>query len=253
MRKLWIGVLVGVIGLVAASMALATGTQQKYSETYSSSKAGQPTASSLTLSATDPTNSGAFNQPNPARSVEIDFPPGTIVDYKTVAQCTASDLDFQNKGASACPGKTKIGSGSASANTGFPPPITEIPATITAFNGKKQLILYIVPNGGASNPFVIRAALQGSKTKPKLVTKVAPNCIPPGKPTDTPPCGGKEAPLDSFKLTVLKKTSGKGKNRKSFITTPAKCPKSKKWVFTAKLTYRDDPPKTITSTQACKK
>jgi hypothetical protein len=247
LRKLLIGAVVGVIGLVAATVALAvTGTQQKYTETFSTSKATKSAASTFNLTSNDPT--APNGQPNPARTTTIIFPKGTIINYKAVKQCSASDLDFQNKGASACPGNTKIGSGTASANTGFPPPITEIGAQVTAFNGKKVLILYIVPNNGASNPFVIRAQLQGGKTTPRLFTKVPPNCIPPGSPNTTPPCGGKEAPLDSFKLT----TNKKGTTKSPYLKTPP-CPKSKKWTFTAKLTYRDDPPKTLTSTQKCKK
>lgn len=248
MRKLLIAAVVGVIGLVAATVALAaSGTVQKYSETFSTSKGGKSAGSTFNLTASDPTNTQGNGQPNPARTTTIIFPKGTIINYKAVKQCSASDLDFQNKGASACPSNTKIGSGTASANTGFPPPITEIGATVTAFNAKKQLILYVVPNNGASNPFVIRALLQGGKTTPKLFTKVPPNCIPPGSPNSTPPCGGKEAPLDSFKLT----TNKAGKSKSPFLKTPP-CGKSKKWVFTAKLTYRDDPPKTLTSTQKCK-
>jgi hypothetical protein len=252
-RSLLIGAAVGVIGLVVTAVALAvTGTQQTYTISYTGKKPATSVGVSFSLTSKDPTNTQAFGQPNPARTVEIDFPPGAQIDSTAVPQCKATDLDFQNKGASACPSNTKVGSGTASANTGFGPPITEIPANITAYNGKNTLILYVVPQGGASNPFVIRSTITGAKSHPKLTTKVAPNCIPPGRPTDNPPCGGKEAPLDSFKLSEGKRQSGKGKKQKIYLKTPKTCPKSKNWVFSAKITYRDDPPKTLTAKSPCK-
>src|SRR5213075_1550054 len=81
---------------------------------------------SINLSASDPTNTSHFNQPDPARQLDVSLPKGLLLDTKAASTCSASDLDFQNKGSSACPSKSKVATGSAVVNTGLAPPVTKI-------------------------------------------------------------------------------------------------------------------------------
>jgi hypothetical protein len=249
-KVLGVATLVGVAALVYAAVALATGTQQSYSDVFGTKKPGKATTTTFKLSSTDPTNTAGNHAPDPARKVVIAFPKGANIDYKAAATCNASGTDFQNKGTGACPSGSLIGSGAASANTTFAS-VGEIQTTVTAFNGKNKLLLYVQPQGGAAQPFLITANVTGSKKSGfKLTTTPPPNCLPPGQP---PSCSSGEAPLDSFSLTTKNKSKGSGKNKHTFLTTPTTCPKSKKWTFTATITFKTDGTKTYTSTTPCTK
>lgn len=248
MRKvLAVAALVGTAALVYAAVALATGTQQNVTALFGTKKPGKATTVSIKLSSTDPTNTTHNNAPDPARKVVISFPKGTNFDPKAAPFCSATSNDFQNKGTGACPSKTNIGSGHASANSTFPS-VGEIQATVTAFNRKGGLFLYVQPTPGApAQPFVINATLAGSKKKGfKLTTTPPPNCLPPGSP---PSCSSGEAPLDSFSLNTKSKKSGKH----VFLTSPTTCPKSKKWPFNVTITFKTDGTKSYPASAPCTK
>lgn len=250
MRKvLLIGAAVGVLSLVGASVALATGTIQLFSASFGTKAKGKSSTLTLNLSSSDPTNP-RNHAPDPARTLVVSLPKGTDVEPKAVPQCSATALQFQQSGAGACPANTKIGAGSASVNS-TNPAVGEIPATVTAFNGKnKQLLLYVNPQP-RSQAFVIVATLSGSKKKGiKLTTSPPPLCVPPG--TAAQGCPNGEFPLDKLVLTTTKK-SGKVSGKKvGFIDTPTACPKSKKWKFSVKITFKTDGTKTFTTTAPCK-
>jgi hypothetical protein len=247
-RVLAVAALMGTAALVYAAVALATGTQQFYTDTFGTKKPGKATTTHIDLHSTDPTNTSHNSAPDPARKVVIQFPKGANIDPKAAPTCSATALDFQNKGAGACPSKTIVARGSASANSTFPS-VGEIAATVTGFNGKnKKLMLYVQPSPGApAQPFVISAAVSGSsKSGIKLTTTPPPNCLPPGSP---PSCASGEAPLDKFILNTLNKRSGKH----VFLTTPKTCPKSKVWQFKATITFKTDGTKSYTANSPCTK
>ena len=247
MRKVVIGALVGVLALVGATIALATGTQQTVTYKFGTKKPGRATTFSAVLSSTDPTNSAHNNAPDPARKVVLAFPKGTIVDSKAAPQCSASASTLSSN-PSACKSSTIIGTGSASANTTFAS-VGDIQATVTAYNATgKRLLFYIKPAPGApAQPFTITANISGSKSSGfKLTTNPPPNCLPPGTP---PSCSNGEAPLQTFKLNTMKRKSGKH----VLFTTPKTCPKSKNWKLTATITFKTDGTKTYSATSPCTK
>jgi hypothetical protein len=165
-------------------------------------------------------------------------------------QCNATDNDFQNKGDQACSSKTQVATGSAIVNTGLNPPVTRINATVKGYNGGSKLVLYVVPSG--AQPIVIRASVTGKpKSGQHIVAVVKPNCIPPGRPTDSPPCGGREAPIESFTLTTLKKSKGKGDKRRDLVTTPSSCPKGG-WEFGVKVSFRSVAPQDVRTKVPCR-
>src|SRR2546423_200057 len=235
------GIVVGVLALVGASIALAATVQTITASVKTGSgkpKAGKPGTTTINISAKD-TAKQPSQQPDPARKIDFRLPKGLDLDLKGAGKCSATDLDFQNKGDAACPKSTQVATGSAVVNTGLNPPVTRINATVKGYNGGSKLILYVVPQG--AQPIVIRSSITGKpKTGQHIVANVAPNCLPPGKPTDTPPCQGREAPIETFILTTLNKHKGSGSKRHDVLTTPPTCPK-KGWTFGVHVTFAHIP------------
>jgi hypothetical protein len=249
MRKLVVGALVGVLALAVAAIALAD-TSQTYTQKFSKNKAKASVGTVFSTDSTDTSNTANNNQPKAVRTFNIKFPAGTAVNYKAVPVCKASDDDMiQAGGKPACP-KSVIGSGSAKvrlpfANSG------DINATVTAFNNKNALVLYVDPSPIAQ-PIILRPKFKGKlKNGPTLSTVVPPNCLPPasnqGGQCQTNGQPGQEAILVHFDLTT--KAKKKGKN--ILIRAPKTCKKT--WTFKATLKYADRTSKSITSKQKCKR
>lgn len=251
MRKVLIGVSVGAVALIVAAVAMGATVQTITSSVSTGS--GKPKANKhgtlkITISAQDQANQPS-QQPNPARQIDFGLPKGLTLDTKAANKCSASDTDFQNN-ANACPSNTKVATGSAVVNTGLNPPVTRINASVTGYNGGSQLILYVVPQG--AQPIVIRAKITGKPSSGQhLKTNITPNCIPPGKPTDSPPCQGREAPIESFTLQTLSKHKGSGSKRHDLVTTPKTCPKAG-WKFSVKVTFRNIPPQSPSTQVGCR-
>jgi hypothetical protein len=245
MRKLVVGALVGVLALAVAAIALAD-TQQTYSQKFSKNKAGASVGTVFKTDSTDPANTANNKQPKSVRTFNIKFPAGTAVNYKAAPVCKEDDNALQQDSGAACK-KSIIGSGSARVRLPFPS--SDINATVTAFNAKNALILYVVPQG--SNPIVLHPKFKGNlKSGPTLSTAVPATCVPPASGD---PCrksdgsAGQEAILTHFDLKT--KPTKKGKN--ILIRAPKKCKKT--WAFKATLKYSDGTSKNITSTQKCKR
>jgi hypothetical protein len=247
-RKSLIGAGVGVICLAFAAVALATGTQQFFTFKFATPKVGKATTLSVDLHSTDPTNTAHNKAPDPARRVVIGLPKGANLDQKAAPQCTAS-ANTLNSNPNACPSNTIVATGTASANSTFAA-FGEIQATVTGYNATgKKLLLYVQPAPGApAQPFVIELAVTGSKNSGfKLSSNPPPLCLPPGTPANG--CSNGEAVLDKLILNTKSKKSGKH----VLVTTPATCPKSKKWTATAVITFKTDGPKSYSATTPCHK
>lgn len=247
MRKLVVGALVGVLALAVAAIALAD-TTQTYSQSFSKSKAGASVGTVFKTDSTDTSNTANNNQPKAVRTFNIKFPAGTAVNYKAAPVCKEDDNAMQLDGGAACK-KSKIGSGSARVRLPFQG-FADINATVTAFNAKNALILYVNPQG--SNPIILHPKFKGNlKNGPTLSTVVPPVCVPPATfvgdqcQNNGQPAG--EAILTHFDL----KTKPKKKGKNVLIKAPKKCKKT--WTFKATLKYGDGTSKSITSKQKCKK
>jgi hypothetical protein len=249
LRKLVIGALVGVLALAVAAVALAA-TQQTYSQTFSSSKAGKSVGTVFSTDSTDPANTANNNQPKAVRTFNIKFPAGTAVNYKAAPICKASDDTLIQKGGKpACP-KAVIGSGNAKVTLPFPNS-APVNAVVTAFNNKNALVLYVDPSPIAQ-PIILRPKFKGSlKNGPTLSTVVPPNCIVSsnqgGHCVQSNGQPGQEAVLTHFTLKTVPKKKGKN----VLIKAPKKCKKT--WAFKATLKYADGTSTNIGSTQKCKK
>jgi hypothetical protein len=256
-RKYVIGAIVVVVALATAAVALAV-TQRTYRQNFAATATGaptkakgKPTGSYFVETANDPTNP-QNHQPRQDASVDDIFPPGTVLDQSIPANCTATDNDFKNKGPSACPSKSKVGSGNATLKTNNAAN-PDIHATILAYNNKtaKQLVFYINPS--PAQPIVLRGTVKKSASgNYSLHVPIPINCVLGTPPSCNPNPQLGDARITRFELTIDKVTKTVSGKTKGFVTTPKTCPASKNWVFTIKFNGRNGAPtQTLTSKSPC--
>jgi predicted Zn-ribbon and HTH transcriptional regulator len=234
-RKLLLGAIAGAVMLAVAAIAMAA-TDTTYTQTYTNKKAGKSTGTFFKTTSIDSSNTANNMQPSPTRRLTITFPKGTKINQKAAPFCKQLQEDEPN--GNVCPKKTKIGDGHAEARLKFNG-TAPIPATVTAYNRKKGLWLYIVPQAPGQAPIVLKPKFKGLR----LITNVPPLCVLNDCATNG------EAVLTEFDLT----TKAIKKHKKVFLTTPAKCTKAG-WTFKALFEYDPGtPPKPLSFTQKCKK
>jgi hypothetical protein len=230
--------------LAVAAIAFAA-TQTTYSQKYTVNKAGKSAGTNFDTTSIDPDNSAENQQPAKTRKLVIGFPSGTKIDQSVKPYCATLDESANDP----CPKNTQIGSGTAEVRLKFPGS-APIPAKVTAYNRKKGLWLYVVPQVAGQAPVVIKPTFQGLK----LVTVLTPLCVLNDCATNG------EAVLTKFHLDTkaysktvkVKKGKKKVKKTTNFITTPTKCTAAG-WKFTADFTYDDGTTKHLDATEACKK
>jgi hypothetical protein len=235
-----IGAIIGVLALAFAAVAVASPQfTQKATVKLSSGKAGKSVGTTANLVARDP---GAPNQkPAAAAKVVVKLPKGTVANNKAVTQCNLTKAQIES-GDKKCPKSSKVGKGTAKANVA--PLIASTTEDITVFNRKGGLIFYLTDNAKDPQPGQTFALFSKLSKKGVLTTNVPP----------LEPLPNTFAVLTDFKVTINKKSKGKGKKKINLLTAPKKCPKSKKFTSTVDFTYSDGSTKKgIKTTQACKK
>jgi hypothetical protein len=250
MRKLVIGVLMGVLSLVVAAVAIGASatsgtTVQNFDQKYSTKKLKASTGTTFSTSSTDESNT-RNKQPKRVTNFDIKFPSGSKIDNKAIPQCKADENDFAQADTpdDACPKGSRLGTGAVAARTPFNG-VADFTGVAYAYNANKGLILFVN----------IQSANQTLLLKPKfsglnLKTVVPHTCIPPNIPAnDCKDASGvsQEAILTSFNLN----TKAMGKKGKAVIRTPPACPKAG-WVFTASIKYADGTSVKIPAKNACK-
>ena len=280
MRRLYIGALVGAMALAVAAVAYGA-TTQNFTMNFAVPGSGgtvkeiqkpkKSTGVAVDLSSSDPDNP-KNGQPDALRRLDLDFPAGSKVDPTTVPYCKATDTELEQEGPSACPGRTKIGTGhatakfpSATAPNGQPLPDPQV--DVQAFNRKGGLLLHLQPKIGDvnSNPIILRPKWIGTLTNgPVLRTDIPPNCLPPAQNVNgtcrDPSTGaeGDEVILNSFQLTtqaksrtvIVRRNGKRVRVKKILIKTPGKCP-SGGWEFKGKFTYKSGELKNISYKDNC--
>jgi hypothetical protein len=244
LRKLLIGALAGAVVLAVAAVAMAT-TTQTFTQKYTSKKTNTSVGTSFATSSTEDQNAEKNHQPKSTREFDIKFPAGTKINYKAAPVCAVlheADND-------PCPKNTKVGSGHAQVLLPFPNS-APINATVTAYNRKQGLFLYVVPQIG--NPVVLKPKYVGLTLK----TATPPTCIAStnqnGHCVDGSGNPGGEAVLTEFDLKTKAISHGKGKKKKTYLQTPPKCPAGG-WKFQAHITYDDNSSASPSSVSPCKK
>jgi hypothetical protein len=238
--------MVGAVVLAVAAIAYATTTatfEQSYIDKKGKLVKSRSTSVGTSFKTTSSEDQNAENnhQPKAAREFDVKFPAGSKVDTGAAPQC--KNLDTQKD--PPCPNNTKIGSGHAQVLSPFVPS-DPLDATVTAYNRKGGLWLYVVSLG---NQIKLKPTFKGLTLK----TAVPPTCIPPstnqgGQCKDANGNPGKELVLTEFDL----KTKPAKKGKKVFLKSPPSCPKSKLWKFSAHIVYSDGSTADYPSTSACK-
>jgi uncharacterized low-complexity protein/predicted Zn-ribbon and HTH transcriptional regulator len=257
MRKLLVGALMGVLALAVTAIAVAESEQsgtttQNYSQTYSAKKGKTATGTTFETSSTNSANDEQNKQPKRVTNFDIKFPAGSKINNKAVPACTAGEAEFNqvNNPDEACPKGSKIGGGTVAARLPYPN-TAELNGTVTAYNAKKGLLLYVVIQApGAAQTLVLKPKFSGLTLK----TAVPVTCVPPGTAENGCKANdGKEyaAVLTAFKLKTKVAGSGKGKKKKTLITTPPKCAKGG-WDFSAAIKYADGTSVKIPTKSPCK-
>lgn len=242
MRKMHlIGVLVGALALAFAAVAVASPQfKQTAKLKYTTKKAQKPAGVSAELHATDPGAVPAGAQPG-VSTLSIAFA-GAKANTKVGKLCKLPKDQAEN-----CPGNTKVGTGTASANlvgtnstTGQKTVVPGLKQTVAAYQTTGGFY-FVVKGVTLPTTAILKATLSKKATLGVNVLRDLP-VIP----------GGNKIVLTDFQVKIKKVTTGKGKKLKSLITTP-KCGKSKKFKITAKFNYDDGTKKTVSSTQKCSK
>lgn len=253
MRKLFIGAVVAVMSLAITAVAIAV-TEQRLTVTYTKNTTATSTGVAFQTSSDDPENP-KNGQPDAVRRLDLDLPAGSKVTPSAVKYCTATDDELIQQGTTACPKKSAVGSGKATAKF-HRSDLRNVNVVVTAFNHKRGLILHLDPD--LSNSFVLRPKWRGKLTNgPVLRTTVPPNCFPPaqnqGGTCRDPNTGaqGEEVILNSFQLNTIARSKGTGRRKKNLITTPRKCKRN--WLFKVGYVYASGGERTLRYKQTCKK
>ena len=221
MRKFLIAAVAALASIALASVAVAQVPDVESKTSVSPTKAGTKKKPKATKVSTFIKN----NVPGTTASkIEIDFPSTVRISGKGLTACKLSVI--QTQGNSACPSKSKAGTGVSNAVVG--PARTPLVFDVTAYVGGKNLVIFWIQQRGGT----VTKALQGkiSKTSGKYKQKLVIT-IPPDLQQPAP---GLYAALTDLRST-LKLTKGKN----SLIST-IDC-KKKKHTFGSKLTFAPNP------------
>ena len=231
------------LGTALAALALAgvayAAVNVTFSVTASPNKANKPTGLKVNIASTDDTP-GALQPPIMNRIV-IKLPGGKYNASK-FPRCKLAVL--QAKGPTACPSKSKIGTGTG---IGLARPVVEDPVNgkLTLFNGGKQggrdtVLVYVFPDLGPTFVSVGKVIKSGGKYTLDFT-------VPPIKTLPSAP----DASVTSVKTNTPRKSIKKGKRKHYLIIAPRKC--SKTWKASATFYFATGETKTVNVSQKCKK
>jgi hypothetical protein len=238
LRKFLIAALAALASIALASVAIAQSSDVTATTKITPSKAGtkkKPKAAKVTTFIKNNVEGTT------AEKIEIDFPKTVKISGKGLTACKLSAI--QSNGPTACPSKSKAGTGLSHAVVG--PDRIPLNFDVTAFVGGKNLVIFYIKQQGGT----VSKALSGKISKgsggyaQKLVITIPPDLQQP-------------APGLYAALTDLQSTLSLKKGKNSLISVNG-C-KKKKHTFGNKLTFAPNPtppPKPTasgTSTATCK-
>lgn len=159
-------------------------------------------------------------------SVTFQLAPGSRINTAAFPACSKSALTARGPGA--CPRGSQVGSGRAVIITGLP--IDPVKMTAKVFSAKNGLLTYLTGSGQTQ---VLALSASGGK-----IVAPVPHVCPTGD------CSQVEAVLKYLTVTLK---PGK------LVTTPGKCPATRKWTNKAVYKYVNGDVETQTSSSACKR
>jgi hypothetical protein len=214
-----------------ATTGIAVGSAQFKQTAKVTLTATKPNASSGIKAVIFSSDPGAeFAKPQALKVLTVTFPANTRFNFKSkaLAQCNASDVEIKATGGAVCPAKSRLGSGAATANGA--PVLPAIPETVTAFAGKGEVLLLLVPKVAGSTS-VLHGKVAGNRLTVELpVLAVGPVSIV----------------LTELQLAV--KAIGKGST--TFLRA-GKCTK-KRFVVKSNFLYQNGSKLTLSSSSKCR-
>ena len=168
---------------------------------------------------------------------KMTFSGGPRRDTSVPERCTASDVELAASGAAACPDGSRLGGGTTDGLfMGFPTTVE-----LDVFNNTGEQIMVVRSPGVAT---VSRGRIHPDGS----IEFASPTCFPShaGCPVDN------SLQLRS-EVTLPPYTTSRGGKVRSYLTTPAKCPKSRHWKTTVRLWWSDGSDDTAVIRHPCKR
>jgi hypothetical protein len=229
-------------GVVTASAAAAK-PRQTLDMRFTSTRPGAPTGAKI-----NPTWLGD-HPGEKAHTITADsftFAKGAKLDFSVPTKCTATDKRLTNAGPSVCPKSSRVGEGGVALDTGRS--VAGLPRVIRThvalLSGGPHQIINVFRVTNVDLGFPIRVIDRG---KVNGRTLSAENQLIPGFP---PP--DKYTAVKFDRLNFKRIVKGHGDNRRSFLTTPPRCPASGEWTNTASFDYVDHVTQQASSPSPCK-
>jgi hypothetical protein len=238
MRVATVGALSALLaaGLIATSHGAVSGSYQGAKFILDQRKPARPSGEVIDIDYVNPYDAAA--KPPPVRRVVTTLPPGARIDTSVPDLCPASDAELMLSGEAACPAGSKVAEGEATVDTGLPGPARIVEVEVDQFNNAGELIFLNTAKGTS-----LRTVFRAKVTARQTVTD-AP--MLPG----TPPDGGA---IDTVHLKTFRIVKGQRRARRAYITTPRRCPKSRRWVTSIAFTYDGGVTQTVQSESPCKR
>jgi hypothetical protein len=238
-RCLTLASLLAIAGLLFAELAASQGgSRQTARFTLTEKRPNQPTAERFRFDYVNPED--PEGKPPAVRRVETILPHTARYDVTVPGSCTASDEELMARGGEACPPGSAIGGGVVTVDTGLPGDARIVTADVRFFNNAEDPdgeFIYVNTIRGTGARTVIRADV----TQRRTITNAG---MLPG----TPPDGGS---IDTVDIEVANVSRVVGGKRRSYITTPKRCPADRRWTTRVSFTYADGVTQTVPSTTRC--
>lgn len=227
-----------------ASAQPGSGPRETVNQSFTTTKPNSPTGASFSgvyHAARDPKGNPPY-----MRRMTFYPPAGSRWDTTVPARCTASDVELEVRGPSACPAASHLGGGTTSGL--FFMPITHVfmssySNALDIFNGANQQIMVIQTPGGYT---VVRGQMRPDNS----VAFASPTCFP------APPSGHC---ADDHVLQLKSSTSMPVYTRRahgrirSYVTTPRTCPRRGSWRTRIKFWWADGSVDTVATDQPCRR
>jgi hypothetical protein len=232
--------IVAVLAVSAGVAPAAEGPYQTSEYTLTQKGIARPTAEHFQFDYVNPDDPDA--KPPAVKKVVTILPRGARYDASVPGSCTASDEELMLQGAAACPEDSAVGGGVITVDSGVPGPARFVTADTEFFNNAEDpegefIYLNTIRDTGA------RTVVRADVTRRRTIT-VAP--MLPG----TPPDGGAIDTVDVDVAEVVRTIDGE---RRAYITTPSRCPRSRTWFARVRFAYDGDYSQTVATPNSCRR
>jgi hypothetical protein len=227
-------VVLGVLVLSASAWAepvrFAHGT---IDQQFTTTQPGAP--SGLTFKGTYHAAGNEQGDPPYMRKMVFYPPPGARYDTGVPDRCTASDMEIETQGPSACPAGSALGKGTSSGRVGGGAFSGDLD-TFLFNNNNEQIIVGQTP--------LLWTVARGRMLPDGSIEFAFPTCFPSADP---PGCPVDDVLQLGSTMNAPPYTKGAG----SYLTTPPSCPASGHWETPVRYWWADGSVDTAVTTQPC--